>query len=590
MPNMAAIGMVPFIPRSESVSLSRQSTARMKPRMYDEGPLPIKASSSAPRNARIVNRMLDAGVVTFELQIGSTTINDVGLDEVLDYVSMYELEEYENRAFEEERELLRIVKEEQEKLKYEKMERMKERAKRKGVLLQPESSGEGLDAAATEEEDVATGKHGRARPSYKHMYKKFKERRRRKRDPKTGELLPFSDEEEGQALEFESSENEPAGAAVNVAARQGSSRAPLENPIEMPKRRRRKRDPLTGELMPLNPLPQELSRQSEERATAGLSSEPAVQLGEKPKRPRRRRHPLTGELMPLGWRYDPEAEKVGKATQKAAITVPDVKRLSLSQEHGPKRRRLDERSSSEQRSASPAIKANGSARAGGALSAFKIGAVVNLGSSEEDEAGEEFAVVQPTSKPKLKPKLLRRSFGGTSVVQSTATSTAPESSPEPSKDNIAENRASARHVASRSVSQSSRSSTSSIIPLQANSPPSRLQRPVPATSITRPSVAAPATSILQPSATAATGPSSESDSEMAEDEWAIEAILAHGRSDPRTHPAALGKKPVMLYQVKWEGSDELTWEPLSSFESLEPVREYQRMKGLAVEPESEEGD
>lgn len=76
---------------------------------------------------------------------------------------------------------------------------------------------------------------------------------------------------------------------------------------------------------------------------------------------------------------------------------------------------------------------------------------------------------------------------------------------------------------------------------------------------------------------------------MAEDEWVIEAILNHGKSDPKTHPSALGKEPVMLYQVKWEGSDELTWEPLSSFASLETVREYQRAKGLAVEPQSEEG-
>jgi len=93
---------------------------------------------------------------------------------------------------------------------------------------------------------------------------------------------------------------------------------------------------------------------------------------------------------------------------------------------------------------------------------------------------------------------------------------------------------------------------------------------------------------MHPSA-AATDPSSDSDSdsEMADDEWAIEAILGHGRSDPKTHPSELGKKPVMLYHVKWEGSDETTWEPLSSFASLEPVREYQRRKEMVVEPGSD---
>lgn len=572
MPNMAAVGMVPFIPRSESVSLSQQSPPRAKPRMYDDGPLPVQASSSAPRNARIVNRILDAGEVTFELQIGSTTINDVGLDEVLEYVSMYELESYENRAFEEERELLRIAKEEEERLKVEKLERMKERAKQKGVVV--ESSGEG--GREEEEEEVATGKHGRARPSYKHMYKKFKERRRRKRDPRTGELLPLSDEDEGQALEYESSEDEPAGGALQDVVRPSSSRAPLVDPMEMPKRRRRKRDPVTGELMPLDPLPQELSRRSEELVAAGPSSEPALQLGEKPKRPRRRRHPVTGELMPLGWRYDPAAEESGKVAQRAPVTVPDVKRLSISQEHQPKRRRLKERSSSAQGSESPRIKPANSTRAGGALNAFKSGGVVHMGSSEDDEdEAEDIAVVQSTSKPK--PKLIRRNFPATSMAQSTATSTAPESSPERLDKAMPDKRAGAGRVASRSASSSSASSGSSIIPLQANSPPSRFQRPIPTTSITHPSAAAPAVS------------SSESDSEMAEDEWVIEAILNHGKSDPKTHPSALGKEPVMLYQVKWEGSDELTWEPLSSFASLETVREYQRAKGLAVEPQSEEG-
>lgn len=280
--------------------------------------------------------------------------------------------------------------------------------------------------------------------------------------------------------------------------------------------------------------------------------------------------------MPLGWRYDPAAEESGKAAQRAPVTVPDVKRLSISQEHQPKRRRLKERSSSAQGSESPRIKPANSTRAGGALNAFKSGGVVHMGSSEDDEdEAEDIAVVQSTSKPK--PKLIRRNFPATSMAQSTATSTAPESSPERLDKAMPDKRAGAGRVASRSASSSSASSGSSIIPLQANSPPSRFQRPIPTTSITHPSAAAPAVS------------SSESDSEMAEDEWVIEAILNHGKSDPKTHPSALGKEPVMLYQVKWEGSDELTWEPLSSFASLETVREYQRAKGLAVEPQSEEG-
>jgi hypothetical protein len=63
-------------------------------------------------------------------------------------------------------------------------------------------------------------------------------------------------------------------------------------------------------------------------------------------------------------------------------------------------------------------------------------------------------------------------------------------------------------------------------------------------------------------------------------EYFIEAILAHHMSDPRTHPAEFGKSPVMLYQVKWEGYDEPTWEPMESFEDPSIVLDYRRRVGL----------
>ena len=77
---------------------------------------------------------------------------------------------------------------------------------------------------------------------------------------------------------------------------------------------------------------------------------------------------------------------------------------------------------------------------------------------------------------------------------------------------------------------------------------------------------------------------------MADNEWVIEKILSHSKSDPRSHPTSLGRVPVMLYRVKWEGSEETTWEPLGSFTSLAPLREYQRRHGLAVEPASKEDE
>ena len=70
---------------------------------------------------------------------------------------------------------------------------------------------------------------------------------------------------------------------------------------------------------------------------------------------------------------------------------------------------------------------------------------------------------------------------------------------------------------------------------------------------------------------------SESDSEESE-AYEIEAILSHRWSDPRTHnDPTLGKKPVMLYQVKWFGYDEPTWEPRASFEDDEVLTNYYAM-------------
>ena len=64
----------------------------------------------------------------------------------------------------------------------------------------------------------------------------------------------------------------------------------------------------------------------------------------------------------------------------------------------------------------------------------------------------------------------------------------------------------------------------------------------------------PKTSITSPSARRASStepPQHESEEEVSDDgEWFIENVLAHSLSDPKTHPAALGHKPVMLYQVK----------------------------------------
>ena len=74
--------------------------------------------------------------------------------------------------------------------------------------------------------------------------------------------------------------------------------------------------------------------------------------------------------------------------------------------------------------------------------------------------------------------------------------------------------------------------------------------------------------------------SADNEEDLDEDEYEVEAILGHQSSDPRTHPPELGKKPVMLYRVKWKGYDELTWEPASSFEDTAMVQSYNEHYGL----------
>jgi hypothetical protein len=65
-----------------------------------------------------------------------------------------------------------------------------------------------------------------------------------------------------------------------------------------------------------------------------------------------------------------------------------------------------------------------------------------------------------------------------------------------------------------------------------------------------------------------------------EDEYEVEGIVGHQLSDPLTHPPELGHKPVMLYYVKWKGYEELTWEPVTSFEDMSMVQAHNKAFGL----------
>lgn len=558
------------------------SPPKVEPRTYDDGPLPVSASSHAPRNAVIVNRVFEGGIVTFDLKIGETVFSDVGLNEVLDYVSPHHLEEYENAEFQLEAENIRIAEEDDRRREEEKYLRRKEKAKTKGVIIMQETSAD--EGESVTEPDIQTGKHGRARPSYKQLFKKTKQRRRR--DQKTGELLPFSDEDEVMQKRESSSEDQPG-------------RNPSPDPASLdnlPKRRRRKRDPVTGELMPLAPLQPDVG-EVEELSDTGIADEPELEApsvlsGEKKKRPRRRRHPITQELMPLGWRYDPEAER----QQQQSIQVSAIQRLSLSKENEPKRRRLDQTTSPSGRSRSPTVATQSTSKRKGPttapLSAFKSGGVITLHDTDSDDSTEEGTAVTP-GPTSPKPKLLRRSVGGASIGQGLNTTKQERGTRSPGLANVATLAVRGFPNKPTQTRVRSASSNSSILPLQVDNADSLSEEEEEDEDDTKETKAHtprkpgdPITSIIHPSAPTEEASSSEDedeDEDIPENEYVVEAILGHDWSQPSTHPADMGKKPVMLYKVKWEGWTEPTWEPPNSFGDVEVIRQYHQRKGLKMD-------
>lgn len=74
--------------------------------MYGDEPLPLKPSEEAPRKSRIVGQIAEPDGVAYTVKIGETQLDNVELHEILNYVSPYDLEKFENKKFLEEREIL----------------------------------------------------------------------------------------------------------------------------------------------------------------------------------------------------------------------------------------------------------------------------------------------------------------------------------------------------------------------------------------------------------------------------------------------------------------------------------------------------
>ncbi|KJX97200.1 hypothetical protein TI39_contig531g00009 [Zymoseptoria brevis] len=537
------------------------------PRTYGDEPLPIRLSTQAPRNAkdaRIVGRVNatgEGGKVTYTVMLGSTEVSEVDLDEILTYVSPYDLEEYENEQFKVDGENRRAVEVAKQAERERKLERQKDRARRKGVVLQVDS---GADSGADDEGEVAAGRHGRARPTYKHLFKVPEQgkRRRRRRDPATGELMPLSDEEGGVDIAASSSEEEPSRDRSRPAA-------DLLPGVEPHRRRRRKRDPVTGDLLPLSP---EVKSFPAAKESPVARSEPAIQsavrsaasngdfLQFSAKRPRRRRHPQTGELMPLGWRYEDEAEGKACAPKPAGIESgpsSSMERLSIGNERGSKRIKLtSEPSSGDDRQARPFPSTSPTQEETITTPKMQTAVqVMDLGLEDEDDLaqdGRTSAQLTPKLSSRPKPSSeskipLRRSSASSSEEQITLASFL--SGPSKKQESATDSDSSLSRRPAKSAANS--------------------QKPTPMKN-----------SMMNSQASQGAG-DDESESEVSGDnsddgEWTVEAIVEHHMSDPKTHP---GKPATMLYLTKWEGFPEETWEPAESFdESI--IKDYRRRVGL----------
>lgn len=535
--------MVPVIQRTPGKVDKGKAAVRHPPRrQYNDEPLPVKPASTAPKNARIVGRQQahDGAMVGYQLKIGDVEINDVSVNEILDYVSALELEQFEHERFREEAEILKVLEQEEEERRKARLARAAERARMKVAIFVEEGSESGMDLTedqSAQAADVVVGKHARARPDYSKFYKK----------PRGTSKKFFEEDFADEEMADDSLPNTDGEPSAPLTGPVRSSKGPLQ---ELPKRRRRKRDPVTGELLPLDPLPQ-----------------PKLGIEKEVKR-RRKRHPLTGELMPIGWRYDPEAEgntyEARREVPGAAVKPESFKRLSISEQHEAKRPRLDPESVDSQSASPQPTKAEimGQVLSQQQSTPKAKTAVVDLMSSEDEP---EAVVAPPGSGMKPRPKQ-----AGNSMMKGTlgsrATTSAEDSSPEP--------------VTTTSITRPTATS------------PSASQR--------TPKVQQPKNSILSPSAArassmdplAAQTDAESSDEEMDEGEWFIESILGHRMSDPKTHPPELGRQAVMLYSVKWAGYDQPTWEPIESFGDRSFVDGYRKKVGLKALPpeEGEDGE
>lgn len=601
----------------------------------------MKPASTAPKNARIVGRQQahDGAMVGYQLKIGDVEFHDVSVTEILDYVSPLELEQFEHERFREEAEILKVLEQEEEERR---KARAAERARTKGAVFVEEGSDSGRDLTedqSAQAANVVVGKHGRARPDYSKFYKK----------PSGTSKAFFEDDLVDEEMVDDSLPTTDGEPSAPLTGHVRYSKGPLQ---ELPKRRRRKRDPVTGELLPLDPLPQpklgiekEVKRRRKRHPLTGelmpigwrynpeaeanayenrreglgtaVKSESFKRLSISEQHEAKRPRLDTDSVDPRNASPIPtKAEIMGQAflqqqsTPKAKTAVVDL--ISSEDEadevvdlpgSGVKPRpkqagnsmikgTIGSRATTSAEDSSPepatttsitrptATSPSASQRAPKvqqsktsilspsavrASSTDLLAAQTDAESSDEEmEEGEWFIesiLGHRMSDPKTHPPELGRqavmlysvkwegydqptwepieSFGDRSFVDGYRKKVGLKALP-PEEEDEAKEEEEKEQIA---------------LTIQPQSPNRACPAPAPENNV--------------------------ADKRDEDAEYEIERIVAHQLSDPRSHPAQLGKTPVMLFQVKWKGFEELTWEPDNSFDNdMEALKTYKRRKGL----------
>ncbi|TKX24352.1 chromo domain-containing protein 2 [Elsinoe australis] len=411
-------------------------------------PLSSRLSDKAPRSAHIISRQyVGAGAVpAYTLRVGNTTIPDVELDEIFEFLSPQDLETFENASFKRENDEKDIIQQALHQAAAKRGPGRPRKDQTSSGVTQSSNSNDDSAASSTDAAvapEIAAGRNGRPRPSYSHLYKRGRGRARRSR----GGYGPTR--AEWQARQQSESEQDLPISTAALSINDTAKRRRLDT--SRSHSRSRRTSVTTRSSSDILSSPQHANSDSQvKRETPSAPPEPLFHI----------------------------------STLKAGSSA-----VSRSNEE----ELLSDRTSS-------------------VVSSSTLESSASLDASATSVAG--------TARRPSPTSLLAPQAHGSRATPTLAIPRAPQ-------------------PAARSSS-----------PLMA--PPKAPIRSSPSINVAS---------------------ASDDDDEEGES-YAIEKILDHHLSDPKTHPAELGRKPVMLYQVKWEGYDELTWEPVESFDDKAIVEEY----------------